>query len=329
MKKSVRVLLTLALALLFSLPTYASGGGEKKVFTVAFMPGAADPFYYTMERGVRQKAKELGMNVVVGDYPDSWDPGKQIANLQALTAKGGIDFLLIAPASPAALVAPLKAIKDKGTAIVTVATFLGDGDYTRTSSYSFPLAHIGTDDRLGGRLVAERLAKLIGGKGKVYVMNTSPDVSSDTDRGDGFRDGIAEFPKIRLVGMDYCGGSQERAAELTTAALMKDPDIVGIFAAGEPGALGAAQSVRSAGLSGAVKVGSWDATQALVDAVKGKDIDFVLAQLPAEMGSLGIDAGYRYLAMKTMPPKKIVPGFQFITQDDVSSADMQQYVYSK
>ena len=248
MKKSVRVLLTLALALLFSLPTYASGGGEKKVFTVAFMPGAADPFYYTMERGVRQKAKELGMNVVVGDYPDSWDPGKQIANLQALTAKGGIDFLLIAPASPAALVAPLKAIKDKGTAIVTVATFLGDGDYTRTSSYSFPLAHIGTDDRLGGRLVAERLAKLIGGKGKVYVMNTSPDVSSDTDRGDGFRDGIAEFPKIRLVGMDYCGGSQERAAELTTSALMKDPDIVGIFAAGEPGALGAAQSVRSAGL---------------------------------------------------------------------------------
>jgi ribose transport system substrate-binding protein len=94
-------------------------------------------------------------------------------------------------------------------------------------------------------------------------------------------------------------------------------------------AQGAAQAVKNAGLAGAVKVASWDATQTLIDALKGGDIDLVLAQLPAEIGSLGIDAGYKYLSAKTMPPKKIIPGFQFFTKDNVNNADMQQYVYSK
>jgi ribose transport system substrate-binding protein len=223
----------------------------------------------------------------------------------------------------------LKAIKDKGIAVITVDTYLGDGDYSKASDYSFPLAYIGTDNKLGGKQVAEHLAKLIGEKGKVYVVNTNPDVSSVKDRGDGFKEGIAEFPNVKLVGMDYCLDNQQKAAELTTAALQKNPDIVGIFGVNVFSAQGAAQAVKNAGLAGAVKVASWDATQTLIDALKGGDIDLVLAQLPAEIGSLGIDAGYKYLSAKTMPPKKIIPGFQFFTKDNVNNADMQQYVYSK
>jgi ribose transport system substrate-binding protein len=300
-----------------------------KVKTIAFMPGVADPFYYTMEKGVRAKAKELGVNVVVGDYPATWGPEVQTPNLQALMAKGGIDLLLIAPTSTTAMVAPLKAISDKGIPVITVDTYLGDGDYSKASDYNFPLAYIGTDNKLGGKQVAEHLAKLIGEKGKVYVVNTNPDTSSVIDRGNGFKEGIAEFPKIKLVGMDYCMDNQQKAMELTTAALQKNPDIVGIFGVNVFSAQGSAQAVKNAGLAGAVKIASWDATQTLIDALKGGEIDLVLAQLPGEIGSLGVDAGYKYLTAKTMPPKKIIPGFQFFTKDNVSSPDMQQYVYSK
>jgi ribose transport system substrate-binding protein len=163
----------------------------------------------------------------------------------------------------------------------------------------------------------------------VYVVNTNPDVSSVIDRGNGFKEGIAEFPNIKLVGMDYCMDNQQKAMEQTTAALQKNPDIVGIFGVNVFSAQGAAQAVKNAGLAGAVKVASWDATQTLIDALKGGDIDLVLAQLPGEIGSLGIDTGYKYLSAKTMPPKKIIPGFQFFTKDNVNNADMQQYVYSK
>ncbi len=331
MKRSLLIALAVALVALMAVPVFAGPQKEaaNKTVTIAFMPGVADPFYYTMERGIRAKAKELGVNIVVGDYPATWGPEVQTPNLQALMAKGGIDLLLIAPTSTTALVAPLKAISDKGIPVITVDTYLGDGDYSKTSDYSFPLAYIGTDNKLGGKQVAEHLAKLVGEKGKVYVVNTNPDVSSVIDRGNGFKEGIAEFPNIQLVGMDYCMDNQQKAMEQTTAALQKNPDIVGIFGVNVFSAQGAAQAVKNAGLVGAVKVASWDATQTLIDALKAGDIDLVLAQLPAEIGSLGVDSGYKYLTQKIAPQKKIIPGFQFFTKDNVNSPDMQQYVYSK
>jgi ribose transport system substrate-binding protein len=122
---------------------------------------------------------------------------------------------------------------------------------------------------------------------------------------------------------------QQTAMEQTTAALQKNPDIVGIFGVNVFSAQGAAQAAKNAGLAGAVKVASWDATQTLIDALKAGTVDLVLAQLPGEIGSLGVDAGFKYLSAKTVPQKKIIPGFQFFTKDNVNSADMQQYIYSK
>jgi len=302
---------------------------KPKAPTIAFMPGVADPFYYTMERGIRTKAKELGVNVVVGDYPDQWGPEKQVPNLQALMAKGGIDLLLIAPTSTTALVAPLKAIADKGVPIITVDTYLGDGDYSKASDFNFPLAFIGTDNKLGGKQVAEHLAKMLGEKGKVYVVSTNPDVSSVNDRVAGFKEGLAAFPNMKLVGVDFCMDNQQKAMELTTAALQKDHDIAGMFGVNVFSAQGSAQAAKAAGLVGAVKIASWDATQTLIDGLKAGDVDLVLAQLPAEIGGLGVDAGYKYLTAKTAPQKKIIPGFQFFTKENVNSPEMQQYVYSK
>ena len=332
MKKSLIVACALALALVLAAPVFAGGakeGSGAKSFTIAFMPGIADPFYFTMERGIKAKAKELGVNIVVGDYPTTWGPEAQLPNLDALMAKGGIDLLLIAPTSTTALVAPLKKLFDKGIPIITVDTYLGDGNYSKASDYNFPLSYIGTDNKLGGKQIAEHLAKLIGQKGKVYVCNTNPDTSSVVDRGNGFKEGITQFPGIQLVGMDWCMDNQQKAMELTTAALQKNPDIVAIFGVNVFSAQGSAQAAKNAGLAGAVKIASWDATQTLIDALKAGDIDMVLAQKPAEIGALGVEAGWKYLSAKTVPQKKMVPGFEFFTKDNVNSPDMQQFVYSK
>ncbi len=43
---------------------------------------------YTMERGIKAKAKELGVNVVVGDYPTTWGPEAQLPNLRGPDGEG-------------------------------------------------------------------------------------------------------------------------------------------------------------------------------------------------------------------------------------------------
>jgi ABC-type sugar transport system substrate-binding protein len=59
MKRTLSFVFAIFLVLLVASPMFATGTAEKKskTVTVAFMPGIADPFYFTMERGIRAKAK--------------------------------------------------------------------------------------------------------------------------------------------------------------------------------------------------------------------------------------------------------------------------------
>ncbi len=331
MKKVLVIITILLLVFCLSLPLFARGQKEeekgKKELTFVFMPGISDPFYYTMERGAKEKAKELGVNLIVAEFPKSWGPETQVPILEATVARGNIDLVLIAPTAIDALITPLKKLYDQGIEIITVDTFLGDGDYSKPSEYSFPLAYIGTDNELGGKRVAENLAKLLGEKGKVYINTTNPDVSSVMGRVKGFKEGIAEFPNMELVGVDYNLDVQQKAQEQTLAALQVNPDLVGVFGTNLYSAQGAYQAVVQAGLTGAVKIATWDATQDLINALKEGKVDLILAQKPAEIGALAVEWGYKYFKKGVEVPKKVIPGFEFFTSKNVNNADMKQFIY--
>jgi ribose transport system substrate-binding protein len=304
----------------------AAGVNAKKL-RFAFMPGIADPFYFTMEKGAKAKAEELGVELIVGEFPKAWGPEYQVPILKALVARGDIDLLFTAPTSTEALIPVLKEIHDSGIPIITVDTYLGDGDYSKPSNYSFPLSYIGTDNFLGGQVVAGALALLLDGKGKVFLENTNPDVSSVMGRENGFRAGLKIFPDMELVGVEYCLDVQETAADQVSAALQKHPDLVGVFGVNVFSAQGAYQAVATAGLVGAVKIATWDATQTLIEALKKGEVDLILAQMPAEMGSLCVEWGVKYLTEGAEIPKKVIPGFFVFTKDNVNDPEAQQYIY--
>jgi len=304
----------------------AAGANAKKL-RFAFMPGIADPFYFTMEKGAKAKAEELGVELIVGEFPKAWGPEYQVPILKALVARGDIDLLFTAPTSTEALIPVLKEIHDSGIPIITVDTYLGDGDYSKPSNYSFPLSYIGTDNFLGGQVVAGALALMLGGKGKVFLENTNPDVSSVMGRENGFRAGLKIFPDMELVGVEYCLDVQETAADQVSAALQKHPDLVGVFGVNVFSAQGAYQAVATAGLVGAVKIATWDATQTLIEALKKGEVDLILAQMPAEMGSLCVEWGVKHLTEGAELPKKVIPGFFVFTKDNVNDPEAQQYIY--
>jgi ribose transport system substrate-binding protein len=293
----------------------------------AFMPGIADPFYFTMEKGAQAKAAELGVELIVGEYPKAWGPEYQVPILKALVARGDIDLLFTAPTSTEALIPVLKEIYYSGIPIITVDTYLGDGDYSKPSNYDFPLSYIGTDNFLGGQVVAGQLAIMLGGKGKVFLENTNPDTSSVINRELGFRAGIGIFPDMELVGVEYCLDVQETAVAQVSAALQKNPDLGGVFGVNVFSAQGAYQAVVNAGLEGAVKIATWDATEILIEALKRKELDLILAQMPGEMGSLCVEWGFKYLTEGAELPKKVIPGFFVFTQENVNDPDAQKYIY--
>ncbi len=327
MKKGLLIFMVILITL--SIPLFAAGQkdtADDKV-TMLFMPGVADPFYYMMEKGIRAKAEELGVNIIVAEYPKSWGPEAQVPILEATVAQGGVDMVLIAPTAIDALITPLKKLYDQGIEIITVDTFLGNGDYSVASDFSFPLSYIGSNNEKGGKEIAENLAKMIGGKGKVYVNSTNPDVSSVMGRVKGFKEGIKEYPDIELVGVDYNMDVQQKATDQTLAALQKDPDITGIFATNVYSSQGAYQAVVNAGLVGAVKLATWDATVDMINALKKGQVDLVLAQKPFEIGSLAVEWGYKYLTAGTEVPKSVIPGFEYFTPENVNDPAMDEFIY--
>ena len=94
------------------------------------------------------------------------------------------------------MVGPLEAALDAGIEIITVDTYLGDGDYVN-GPITFPISYIGSDNVEGGRIAARGLAEAIGGKGKVYINSTNPNVSSVEGRAIGFQEVMDnEYPDI-------------------------------------------------------------------------------------------------------------------------------------
>ena len=119
--------------------------------------------------------------------------------------------------------------------------------------------------------------------------------------------------------MQYSHNEPAQAAKLVTAALQKDPDIVGVFATNLFSAEGTATGVRQAGKQDQVKVVSFDAGPDQVKALQDGTIQALVAQQPGTIGTDGVQQAMKALDGKETT-KKIQTGFTIITKDNMDTA---------
>ncbi len=310
---------------------YTKGGGEFKSKTagrkVAFLAGVQDPFYFTMERGAKQAAGLFGVELV-SQFPEQWNATVQTPMLDAMVARGDINFLFLAPVDKEAMVAPLQKASEAGLPLLTVDTYVGDGDYAN-GPVKFPLSFIASDNEEGGRIACKALAEAIGGKGKIYVQNVKPGISSTDAREKGCKEVLKDLKDITLVGVDYNDDDPSKAQAQVEAILQKEPDLAGIFGTNVFSAQGAGQVVANKGLSGKVKVVAFDATETAIEMLKNKTVDMVIAQKPSDMGFLAVEMAMAYLNGVTSVPLHISTGYQIITRDNVDKPDVAKFIYTK
>lgn len=103
-----------------------------------------------MELGVKAATADLGLKVVT-QIPPTWGVEVQTPILDAMVARGDIDYLVIAPTDKDQMIAPLQQAMEAGIRIITLDTFLGDGDYAN-GPVTFPISAIGSDNTEGGRI---------------------------------------------------------------------------------------------------------------------------------------------------------------------------------
>jgi ribose transport system substrate-binding protein len=144
-------------------------------------------------------------------------------------------------------------------------------------------------------------------------------------REEGFRQGIADYPGIKLVSTLYCQGDSEKAMKVTENMLTANEDLAGIFACNEPGAIGAAQVLKQRGLAGEVKLVAFDAADAEIDALKEGVIQALIVQNPYKMGYEGVKAAID--AIEGREVDDIDTGVVVVTQDNLEEEEIQNLLY--
>jgi ribose transport system substrate-binding protein len=293
---------------------------------IGFLPGVVDPFYQVMELGVNAAAEDIGVEVVT-QIPPTWGVEAQTPLLDALIARGDLDYIITAPVEKDQMITPLQHAVDAGIKVITVDTFLGDGDYAN-GPVNFPIAYIGSDNVEGGRIAARGLAEAIGGSGKVYINSTNPNVSSVQGREQGFAEVMAnEFPDITVLGPDYNLDDQNTAQQQTAAMLEQHPDLAGVFGTNVFSAGGAGNAVVNAGLGGTVQVVAYDATQEAIELMNAGVVSLVLAQKPFDMGYLAVVFALADANGVTSLPRRVETGFAIIDKDNVEDPEFARFIY--
>jgi ribose transport system substrate-binding protein len=204
--------------------------------------------------------------------------------------------------------APLEQAAKAGIKVVLVDTTVNDP--------SFAVSQISSDNVGGGAAAFDAIKAAKPGGGKVLVISTDPGVSTVDARIKGFEEAVAKDSTFKYLGVQYSHNDPATAANLVSAALQKDPDIVGIFATNLFSAEGSATGVRQAGAKDVTIVG-FDAGPNQIKALQDGTVQALVAQQPSTIGADGIEQADAALTGKTVTPQ-IQTGFTIITKDNLS-----------
>ena len=295
--------------------------------TIALIPGlTADGFYVTMHKGAEAAAKALGVDLIYQGAAE-WNVSLQVPILDAIIAKKPA-AILIAPNDKKQLIAPLKKAYDAGIQIVCVDTFIGTGVFqTGSGDADFPISYVASDNILGGKMAAAALAKAVGGKGKVYVSNTKPNVSTTDQREQGFKEGMKAFPDIQVLETQFNDDDANKAAAQFQAVFGRNPDLAGVFGAKLFSASGAGNGAKQAGVAGKVKIAAFDAPESIAKDLKDGVFEMTIAQHPAEIGYFGLVAAFAKVTNNPVPTA-IGTGFTVMTKDNVDDPNVARFIYS-
>src|SRR3989440_3205806 len=298
-----------------STSTSTTGG---KSYKMSFIQGVqGDGFYVTMGCGIQAEAKKIGNITVNIQGPSQFDATLQNPIIQSVTAAHP-DAILIAPNDVSASRPPIAAAMAAGIKVVLVDTTLSDP--------SGAVSQISSDNLAGGAEAFKAIQQLVPNGGEVLVVNVKPGVSTTDQRQAGFVAAAKADPKFKYVGTQFDQDSASVAAQVTLAALQKNPGIVGIFAANLFSAEGAATGVRQAGKSGKVKIIGFDAEPDEGQALQQGTVHALVAHSPYTIRTDAADQAYAALTGKPTTAK-IGTKFTIITKANMTSPQSQAAIY--
>ena len=187
------------------------------------------------------------------------------------------------------------------------------------------VSQVATDNYKAGQMAAERMGKILDGKGKVVIVAVKPGAASTEAREKGFEDTIHQrFPAIQILDKRFGMAMVAQAMTVTENMLAGHPVLDGIFASNESSTIGAAQALR--GRAGKIKLVGFDWSPTLLDDLSSGLLDSLVIQDPFKMGYQALMAAVKNLQGE--PVTKIVDlEPRLIDRENLNAPDVQAQLH--
>jgi ribose transport system substrate-binding protein len=247
--------------------------------TVAVIPkGTTHLHWRSVEAGAKKAGEEFGVNVLWKGPLTENDVAQQIGLVEQFTQEG-VAGICVAPLDANQLRRPIQQAGAKKIPIVIFDSAVNGEVGKDYASY------VATDNKKGGVLGGEELARLLGGKGKVVLIRYSVGSASTDEREAGFLEVMAKNPDIQLIEKDrYSGATVGEAQRNAENMIDRLREADAIFCSNESSTQGMLNVLKANGLAGKKVFVGFDASPALVSALKAGEIQALVAQHPTNMG---------------------------------------------
>lgn len=295
----------------------STGGGGAAASTgkvAAVIKGLDNPFFQTMESGIKQQASTGKADVTVQAAAAITDTSGQA---DKLTGLAGQDYkcFVINPISGTNLIQGVAQLSAKSVPIVNIDSPI-DASAAEAASAKIG-TYIGTDNIEAGTMAGKTMGQLLPSGGDVALIGgIAGDVTSGA-RLEGFQKGIpASVKVVQTVAADW---DRQTALTKATDIMRAQPNLKGFFAANDDMGLGISRAIANAGKTGQIKVISVDGNKDAFEAIKAGGVDAVVAQYPYVIGAMGVEACQAAMAGKSLPASVKAP-VQVVTKDNVDKA---------
>ena len=291
-----------------------AGGAPRIAFV---MKTANNPFFIEMQRGAEEEAKKLGVNLIVQAAEREVDVEKQMQIVENLI-QTKIAALCVTPSGSREIVPAINKANSANIPVVIVDTRVDAK--TLSDSNGKIATFIGSDNYEGGKLAGERIAKQLGGKGKVAVLEGIPGHETGDSRLKGFRDALKATPSIEIVASQTANWERDQGFNVFQNILQSHPDVQAVFACSDLMALGALEAIAAAKKTGQIIVIGFDASDEARKAVLNGTMDATVAQSPATMGAMAVQNAYHLIKGEPVKEEMVVP-IKLITKENAAATD--------
>jgi simple sugar transport system substrate-binding protein len=233
-----------------------------------------------MEDAAKAWAKDHpNVEIVYGQGKSATDIEGQIALIEKMVAQG-VQGIAITPVDPSVATTLDRAV-EAGVKVVLMDNSIPD--------WKNQTALATTNNLEAGKLAGGYLKTVLKDGDKLGILEGVPGVPALDDRVNGMLEGLKGV-NVDIVGKGATDCTEEKGINVAQDILTANPGLKAIYSACGPPAAGAAQAIKNAKLDHHIILVGFDFCCGEPEAIAAGEEDASVAQFPAKMSELGVDA---------------------------------------